>query len=45
VKGVLRAGRRPKGEEMMIRISEDPTATGRAEARVRNLRENHGGRS
>jgi hypothetical protein len=42
VKDVLRARRRPKGEEMMIRISEGPTATKRDEARVPNLREDHG---
>jgi hypothetical protein len=42
VKDVLRARRRPKSEEMMIRISEGPAATKRDEARVPNLRENHG---
>jgi len=42
VKDVLRARRRPKSEEMMIRISEGPTATKRDEARVPNLREDHG---
>jgi hypothetical protein len=42
VKDMLRARRRPKGEEMMIRISEGPTATKRDEARVPNLREDHG---
>ncbi len=42
VKDVLRARRRPKSEEMMIRISEGPTATKRNEARVLNLREDHG---
>jgi hypothetical protein len=42
VKDVLRARRCPKGEEMMIRISEGPTAPERDEARVPNLREDHG---
>jgi hypothetical protein len=42
VKDVLRARRRPKSEEMMIRISEGPTATKRDEARVPNPREDHG---
>jgi hypothetical protein len=34
--------RRPKSEEMMIRISEGPTTTKRDEARIPNLREYHG---
>jgi hypothetical protein len=42
VEDVLRARRRPKSEEMMIRISEGPTATKRDEASVPNLREDHG---
>jgi len=42
VKDVLRARRRPKSEEVMIRITEGPTATKRDEARVPNLREDHG---
>jgi len=42
VKDMLRAQRGPKSEQMMIRISEGPTATKRDEARVPNLREDHG---
>jgi len=42
VKDALCARRRPKSEEMVIRISEGPTATKRDEARVPNLREDHG---
>src|SRR6266540_4121920 len=42
VKDVLRARRGPNSEQMMIRISEGPTATKRDEARVPNLREDHG---
>jgi hypothetical protein len=42
MKDVLRARRRPKIEEMMIRISEGPTATKRDEAKVPNRREDHG---
>jgi hypothetical protein len=42
VKDVLRASCRPKGEEMVIRISEGPTAADRHEARVPDLREDHG---
>jgi len=42
VKDVLRARRRPKSEEMLIRISEGPTATKRDEARVPDLRADHG---
>jgi hypothetical protein len=42
VKDVLRTQRRPESEEMMIRVGEGPTATKRDEARVPNLREDHG---
>src|SRR5215467_6005480 len=42
VKDVLRARCRPKGEELVIRIGEAPTAADRHEAGVSNLRENHG---
>ena len=42
VKDVVRARRRPKSQEMVIRISEGPTATNRHEARIPNLREDHG---
>jgi hypothetical protein len=42
VKDVLRTRRRPKSEETMIRISEGPTATKCDEARVPDLREDHG---
>jgi hypothetical protein len=42
VKDVLRAQRGPNSEQMMIRISESPTATKRDEARVPNLRYDHG---
>ena len=45
VKDVLRARCRPKREEMVIRIGEDPTAADRHEARVPDLREDHGSRS
>jgi hypothetical protein len=41
VKDVVCARRRPKSEEMVIRISEDPTAANRHEARVPNLRKDH----
>jgi hypothetical protein len=41
VKDVLCARRRPKSEEMVIRISEGPTAANRHEARVPNLRKDH----
>ena len=41
VKDVLRARCRPKSEEMVIRISEGPTAANRHEARVPNLRKDH----
>ncbi len=41
-KDVLRARGRPKSEEMVIRISEGPTAADRHEARVPDLREDHG---
>jgi hypothetical protein len=42
---VLRASCRPQGEEMVIRISEGPTAADRHEARVPDLREDHGWQS
>src|SRR6516225_5463501 len=42
VKDVLRAGCRPKREEVVIRIGEGPTAPDRHEARVSDLREDHG---
>jgi hypothetical protein len=42
VKDVLGTRRRPESEEMMIRVSERPTATKRDEAAVPNLREDHG---
>ena len=42
VKDVLRARCRPKSEEMVIRISEGPIAADRHEARVPDLREDHG---
>ncbi|MBA4866728.1 hypothetical protein H1V43_36620 [Streptomyces sp. PSKA54] len=42
VKDMLRASCRPKGEEMVIRISEGSTAADRHEARVPDLREDHG---
>jgi hypothetical protein len=42
VKDVLRARCRPKSEEMVVRISEVPTAADRHEARVSDLREDHG---
>src|SRR5262245_48444568 len=42
VKDVLCAQRGPQREELMIRISEGPAATTRDEARVPNLREDHG---
>jgi hypothetical protein len=42
VKDVLRARCRPKSEEMVIRIGEGPTAADRHEARVSDLREDHG---
>jgi hypothetical protein len=45
VKDVLRTGCRPKSEEIVIRISEGPTAADRHEARVPDLREDHGRRS
>jgi hypothetical protein len=41
VKDVLCARCRPKSEEMVIRISEGPTAANRHEARVPNLRKDH----
>jgi hypothetical protein len=42
VKDVLRARCRPKSEELVIRIGEGPTAADRHEARVSDLREDHG---
>jgi hypothetical protein len=36
-----RAGSRPKSEEMVIRISEGPTAASRHEARIPDLSEDH----
>nr|WSW47939.1 hypothetical protein OG296_35330 [Streptomyces sp. NBC_01001] len=42
VKDVLRARCRPKSEEVVIRISESPTAADRHETRVPDLREDHG---
>jgi hypothetical protein len=42
VKDVLRARCRPKSEEMVIRISEGPTAADRHQARVPDLGEDHG---
>jgi hypothetical protein len=42
VKDVLRTGCRPKSEEMVIRISEGSAAADRHEARVPDLREDHG---
>jgi hypothetical protein len=42
VKDVLRARCRPKSQKLVIRIGEGPTAADRHEARVSNLREDHG---
>jgi hypothetical protein len=42
VKDVLGARRRPKSEEIVIRIGEGSTAADRLEARVSDLREDHG---
>lgn len=42
IKDVLGASCRPQGEEMVIRISEGPTAADRHEATVPDLREDHG---
>src|SRR5579859_1059180 len=42
VKDVLRARCRPQSEQMVIRISEGPTAADRHEARIPDLREDHG---
>ncbi len=42
VKDVLRARCRPKSKELVVRIGEGPTAADRHEARVSNLREDHG---
>src|SRR4029077_10203070 len=41
VKDVLRACRRPQGEELVIRIGEGPTAADRHETRVAVFREDH----
>jgi len=41
VEDVLCARGRPKSEEMVIRISEGPTAANRHEAKVPNLRKDH----
>jgi len=41
VKDVLCARRRPKSQEMVIRITEGPTAANRHEAKVPNLRKDH----
>jgi hypothetical protein len=45
VEDVLCARCRPQSEEMVIRISEGPTAADRHEARVPDLREDHDGHS
>jgi hypothetical protein len=42
VKNVLCAQCRPKSEEMVIRVGEDPTAADRHETRVSDTREDHG---
>jgi hypothetical protein len=42
VKDVLRARCRPKSQELVIRIGERPTPADRHEARVSDLREDHG---
>jgi hypothetical protein len=42
IKYVLGAHRRPKSEQMMIRVGEGPAAADRHEARVRDLRKDHG---
>jgi hypothetical protein len=42
VKDVLRARCRPESQELVIRIGEGPTAADRHEARVSDLREDHG---
>src|SRR4051794_31432474 len=42
VKDVLRARCRPKSQELMIRIGEGPTAADRHEARISDLRQDHG---
>ena len=42
VEDVLCARRRPESEEMVIRVGEGPTAADRHEARVSDLREDHG---
>ena len=45
VKDVLRARGSPKSEETVIRIGESPTTADRHEARVPDLREDHGWQS
>jgi len=42
VKDVLRARGSPQGEEMVVGIGESPTTSDRHEARVPDLREDHG---
>jgi hypothetical protein len=42
VKNVLRARCRPMSQKLVIRIGEGPTAADRHEARVSDLREDHG---
>ncbi len=42
VKNVLRTRCRPKSEQLVIRVGEGPTAADRHEARVPDLRKNHG---
>ncbi len=42
VKDVFRARCRPQSQKLVIRIGEGPTAADRHEARVSDLRENHG---
>ncbi len=42
---VLGAGRRPQGQEPVIRIGESPTAADRHEAGIPDFREDHEGRS
>jgi len=42
VKNVLCVGCRPQSEEMVIRVGEGPPATDRHQARISDLREDHG---
>jgi hypothetical protein len=42
VKNVLCARCRPESEELVVRVSESPTAADRHETRVSDLREDHG---